>query len=615
MPGFREDLLKPIPGENPSGINLRYSPVYDKIKEARFEDEDSAPQGEWQRERKKADIAAVIKLAGDTLSGQAKDLQLAAWLGEAHLRRDGFSALGDCLGLFLDLQKSFWDTLYPPLEEDGSPELRATPQEWFAGRCDYILRRLPLTTSKLDWLKYRESRTVGYEQDAGSSDERRRIRQEAIDEGKITAEEFDAALTATPKKFYEDLSATIDASLESLGKLDSFCEEKYAASSPNFAKLRGVLEELKQVVHVLRSRKRETEPDPITREAVAGAEAATEESSVDAVQATRSPAPAANTRSIPFAEPRTVDEAFAIIGMVADYLRQQDPASAVSYLLRRALRWGEVRSQGNSPDPASLAAPSTELRQQLKRLYAEGNWEELLVAAENAAASPCGRAWLDVQRYSWRACDELSHAHAARAIGSHTRCLLEDYPDLPQWTLTDDTPAANGETRSWIQDRVLPAQSKYEPEGAPVVAASVRPDDHPVAGNGRVEHFEAAMSLAKRGNVSDAIESLTREAARESSGRERFQRQLDLSRVCFATGHFAVAVPILQRMVAEIEQRHLSDWEDASLVAQPLILLVQCLDRTKRDPAERARVYDLLCRLEPACALQLESSPQVSDRG
>jgi hypothetical protein len=30
------------------------------------------------------------------------------------------------------------------------------------------------------------------------------------------------------------------------------------------------------------------------------------------------------------------------------------------------------------------------------------------------------------------------------------------------------------------------------------------------------------------------------------------------------------------------------------------------MDRTKRDPAERARVYDLLCRLEPAYALQLE---------
>ena len=114
------------------------------------------------------------------------------------------------------------------------------------------------------------------------------------------------------------------------------------------------------------------------------------------------------------------------------------------------------------------------------------------------------------------------------------------------------------------------------------------------------------MYLAKSGNISGAVESLSREASRESSGRERFQRRLELSRICFATGHFTVAVPILQNMVSEIEKRGLFDWEDTALVAQPLILLVQCMDRTKRDPAERARVYDLLCRLEPAYALQLE---------
>jgi type VI secretion system protein ImpA len=603
MPCLRDDLLKPIPGENPSGANLRYSPVYDKIKEARFEDEDSAPQGEWQHERKKADFVAVIKLAGETLANQTKDLQLAAWLAEAHLRRDGFAALTECLDLFLNLQEQFWDTLYPPIE-DGTPELRATPQEWFAARCDYLLRRLSLTGSKLDWLKYRESRAVGYE-DAGSSDEKKRVRQEAVDEGKITAEEFDEALTDTPKKFFEDLSSAIDAALESVGKLDSFCDQKYGPVSPSFAKLRGVLEELKQAVHVLLARKRETEPDATAPQAgVEGEATAGASSFTDAGQATTS-APARSARPTSFGEPKSVDDAFAIIGMAADYLRKQDPASAVSFLLRRALRWGELRSQGESPDPASFAAPSTELRQQLKRLYSESNWEELLAAAESAAASPCGRAWLDLQRYSWHACDQLYHSQAAQAICAETRGLLQDYPNFPQWTLTDDTPTANADTRSWIQDRVLPQKPEDEKGIAAAVAPAGRPDPR-APENGHAERYEAAMKLAKSGKISDAVESLSREVSRERSGRERFQRQLEVSRLCFATGHFTIAVPILQNMVSEIEKRGLFDWEDASLVAQPLILLVQCMDRTKRDPAERARVYDLLCRLEPAYALQLE---------
>jgi type VI secretion system protein ImpA len=114
------------------------------------------------------------------------------------------------------------------------------------------------------------------------------------------------------------------------------------------------------------------------------------------------------------------------------------------------------------------------------------------------------------------------------------------------------------------------------------------------------------MKLAKSGRIAEAVESLSREAAREASGRERFQRQLEVSRLCVGTGHFTIAIPILQNMVAELERRGLFDWEDGSLVAQPLILLVQCMDRAKRDPAERSRVYDLLCRLGPSYALQLE---------
>jgi len=605
MPCLREDLLKPISGQNPSGANLRYSPIYDKIKEARFEDEDSAPQGEWQHARRKADFVAVIKLAGDTLANQTKDLQLAAWLVEAHLRRDGFAALTEGLDLFLHLQEQFWDTLYPPIEDD-SPELRATPQEWFAARCDYLLRRLPLTSNKLNWLQYRDSRAVGYETDAGSNDEKRRVRQEAVDEGKLTAEEFDEALAATPKKFYEDLSSTVDTALESVGKLDTFCEQKYGPVSPNFARLRGVLEELKQGVHVLLARKREAEPDEAQPQAVLEEEGTSEApSSGEGIPATTASVPARGTRPATFAAPKSVEDAFGIVGLLAEYLAKQDPESAVAFLLRRALRWGEVRSQGEAPDPASLVAPSTELRQQLKRLYSESNWEELLAATESAAASPCGRAWLDLQRYSWHACDQLSHSHAAQAICSETRGLLEDYPNFPQWTLTDDTPTANTDTKSWIQERVLPQKSEEEKDIAASVAPAT-PHDPRAPENGRAERFEAAMKLAKSGKIADAVESLSREAAREGSGRERFQRQMEISRLCIATGHFTIAVPILQNMVSEIERRSLFDWEDPSLVAQALILLVQCMDRTKRDPAERARVYDLLCRLGPAYALQLE---------
>ncbi len=61
---LRDDLLNPIPGDNPSGASLRYDKVYDQIKEARTEDDPTLPSGAWERQVKKADFQLVIKLGG-----------------------------------------------------------------------------------------------------------------------------------------------------------------------------------------------------------------------------------------------------------------------------------------------------------------------------------------------------------------------------------------------------------------------------------------------------------------------------------------------------------------------------------------------------------------------
>src|SRR5713101_8227910 len=198
---LRDDLLNPIVGDNPSGTNLRYEPVYDKIKEARRQDDD-APQGEWQRERKTADFKQVIKLAGDALAAKSKDLQLGAWLTEAMLLQEGFSGLRQGLDLLRGLVENFWDTLYPEVE-DGDLELRAAPLEWVGTRLDDPVRKTPITRGGLSFYKYRESRTVGTEQDAAQNDQRRQAREIAVADGKIAVEDFDKDSASTPTVQYE----------------------------------------------------------------------------------------------------------------------------------------------------------------------------------------------------------------------------------------------------------------------------------------------------------------------------------------------------------------------------------------------------------------------------
>src|SRR5690348_2141696 len=124
MPLPRPDLLAPIAGPNPSGENLRYVPIYDKIKEARIEEQDHGTLGDWQRTLKRADWNLVIKLTSEVLATKSKDLMLTSWLGEAMMKKQGITALPDTLELQRQMLEQFWDTLYPEIE-DSDVEMRA----------------------------------------------------------------------------------------------------------------------------------------------------------------------------------------------------------------------------------------------------------------------------------------------------------------------------------------------------------------------------------------------------------------------------------------------------------------------------------------------------------
>src|SRR5271157_2277885 len=269
---LRDDLLNPIPGENPSGESLRYAPVFDKIKEARRADDD-APQGEWQFERKTADYSVVIKLASEALATKSKDLQLAAWLTEAILRKEGYPGLKAGLDLLKGLIENFWDTLYPELD-DGDAELRAAPLEWLGTRMEPALRSVPLTRTGANWFQFKESRVVGYGATA-DTDAKAEARNAAIAEGKMSGEEWDSAVAATPKAFYAGMEETLDGILEVLESLSALGEEKFGDVAPSFGPMRTTVEEIRHTVHGLLQKKREVEPDE-GAEAPATAESAEE---------------------------------------------------------------------------------------------------------------------------------------------------------------------------------------------------------------------------------------------------------------------------------------------------------------------------------------------------
>lgn len=608
---LRNDLLNPIAGENPSGQNLKYAPVYDKIKEARREEDDAA-QGDWKRERKIADWPLVVKTASETLATKTKDLQLAAWLTEALVKTQGAGGLRDGLDLLKALIEGFWETLYPEIEE-GDLELRAGPLEWVGGRLERAVRDAPLTRAGQGWFAYKESRKVPTEAEAGESSPRAEAREAAVAEGKLTPEEFDKGFENSPKAYYVQLAADFDGALESLRALDGLCEEKFRDVAPSFTPLRQTLEEVQQAVRIFLQKKREKEPD----ELVEGADSAAAEPETQAVSedapvapaASAAPARARKPGGALSAEPVDREDAIARVVSAAKYLRAENRYDPAPYLLLRGLRWGELRAAGKDIDQSLLTAPPSELRQDLKRLAMEGNWAEVLEVAESAMAMECGRGWLDLQRYVGRACYELGSDYEPirNAVISGVRGFLADYPQLAELTMMDDAPTANAETQTWLKEYVVVALASADAQYTP---APYQPDDEGGGASGHSgealpDTFDLAMHAARAGRPQEGIEMLMREMAQERNGRARFHRKVQLTQLCISTGYDAIAVPILQELAGEIERRKLEDWESPELLAQPLALLYRCLTKADGSVDDRQKLYSWICRLDPLQAMNV----------
>jgi type VI secretion system protein ImpA len=605
MPIDIEALLQPIPGGLPSGPDLRYHPITDQIKEARREEADIS-QGVWKIDVKAADYPLVLKLCRDALTKRGKDLQIAGWMTEALLQLEGFAGLRQGLQLIYRLLDTYWDSVYPQMDEDGDLELRATPLRWVGSQLDSAIRFVPLTKGGHNWYQYKESLTIANEEDARNDPSRQAVRDEAIAEGKLTPEEFDRGFDATPATFCKQVYDELTSLLEFVATLQEFCNEKFGDASPEFRSLRLSLEEVHQTARILIKRKGISDaPDEEGAEPAEEAEAAPDASTPQDSDPAARQAP---RRSSGGAEPASPEDAADRILAAVRFLRKENPANPAPYLIARALRWGELRATGGVPDPAVMVAPPTDVRVSLKRLATEGSWDQVLQTAEDAAARPCGRAWLDVQRYVCYGLSFAGNDPIAQAILSGLRSLLADLPQLVQWTLADDTPTANPETMQWLKDQNVlpgsttepvaveasqPAQERWSPPPAA---------DYDAAEPAPPDPYDLAMEAARSGHVEDALGILSREVAHERSGRGRFLRRVQLAQVCLATGNDEIGRPILQEIAEEIQQRQLEDWENTDLISHPLGLLYRCLDEAD----EKRKLYARICRLDPSRALGLK---------
>jgi type VI secretion system ImpA family protein len=314
-------LLAPIPGTAPTGRPLRYAGDYDRIQEARQDEDASLPQGIWQRQLKKANWEEVAALCADALAHRSKDLQIAAWAVEAAVHRAGFAALAPGFALIDGLCAAFWPDLYPAIE-DSDLEARLSPLAWLNERLPVLLHQLPVTRAggAYSWSDYRNAER---HEIVRQRDPKAAAKAEAG--GRVTLQAFLDSVGRTPNSVYLPLHAQLEAAVAALGDLTLRLGDLCGRQAPNLAGLRDAIDELEAWMRTILTERNALAPPP-----EAEAEA---------------PAPVEPGEIVPPGQDgpiRSREDAYRRLAEVAEYLFRTEPHSPTPYLVQRAVAWGRM---------------------------------------------------------------------------------------------------------------------------------------------------------------------------------------------------------------------------------------------------------------------------------
>jgi len=316
-------FLVPISPENPCGESLRYEGTYDKIEQARREDNPNLPQGIWQKDLKQADWSVVEAICTEALEKRSKDLQLAAWLLQAWIRLHGFNGAVRGLALMHALCERYWDGLFPAIEH-GDLEFRLGPIRWVNEKLSLDLKLVPITKPTSE-----DVRPYSW---ADWEPLLRAAAKPAADAGENTVARFQQSLQMTPGEWLVATHRDVHDAIAECAAFDELIDEKAGDLAPGILRVRAVLEEIFGLL------------DDVLRHAHSGTivpvldTAEVPEDQLDQAEAglpvLAEQAPAVTIRSRA--------EAYRLLEAAADFLQRTEPHSPTPYLVRRAVSWGKM---------------------------------------------------------------------------------------------------------------------------------------------------------------------------------------------------------------------------------------------------------------------------------
>ena len=339
------DLLEPIEKEYPSGRWVRYENKYLSIVAEKNADDPNLPMGEWERPLKQTNWKRVADIAGDLLEKETKDLEICIFLIQGWTSLYGMSGLRCGLLLMYKLTEKYWDTLWPKFESSDS-DARISPYKWLATKGpDFFKDKivfLPRNEQRERSLTYLDNlvqKNSGSKSIDLSNDQENKIIKKILSEIHLSEEDTN---------YLNELELNALEAKTIIEKLDLYLEKKLGNESISFSKITLFIEEIisftKGVLRAKNIKNNEMKKDnrKVSRTS-SNTDNQEDTNKIENEKLEESTRLETEENKLSSGHKENLrNEIYESIGVLSEKLREIEPHSPSSYVLRRVSTWGNM---------------------------------------------------------------------------------------------------------------------------------------------------------------------------------------------------------------------------------------------------------------------------------
>ncbi|HHY0534980.1 TPA: type VI secretion system protein TssA [Vibrio parahaemolyticus] len=330
-----EQVLAPISEDNPTGIDPRedVSPqsAYYRLKDQRMVARNAERNAIIEEESIHTHNnlwRVFVEEVPEVLATQSKDFEFVAWLIEALTRLYGFRGMGVGYKIASAFVESYWDELHPMPDEDGIETrisaitgLNGIDSE---GTLIFPLASIPLTDMGVEqaYAYWEYQQAIELER---LDEDKRRAR---VDQGAIELSRITDTVKSTSDEFYQSLIADLEFATGAFNEFSQRLDDAVGDVTPSSYISKRIESIHAALKHLLGNRFKDKAEVSISDE---NGDEELEEASQQAVTH--------NSSALLVTNMQSREQAIQQLQHVADFFRESEPHSPVSYSIEQIIRW------------------------------------------------------------------------------------------------------------------------------------------------------------------------------------------------------------------------------------------------------------------------------------